>query len=351
MANKRTRGGRVYYRVKHKLLHKPLYVSFTDEAKGDEYVERLEALLDNGVVPKSVQQRTAPKELRDISAVIDGYVVAAHPPESDELLLQTVKSKIGSTRLPLDMAWAEKWVAELKDERLAPSTIRHQVGALARGLDWLVRTRPEAQVVNPLRMLPKRYATHRDAGVVDEERDRRLEPGEEVAIRRVLAGWKPPDRERGVTVEPDMTLLFDLALESAMRLREMFTLTPDQVSIPRRTIYLDKTKNGDSRQVPLTTVAAARLEGFAGFRWVQAPGGRELRRVTSLLSRRFGTVFELAGCSDLHFHDLRHEATCRLYERTALSDVQIARITGHKDLRTLRRYASLRGSDLAGKLW
>jgi integrase len=59
----------------------------------------------------------------------------------------------------------------------------------------------------------------------------------------------------------------------------------------------------------------------------------------------------LAGAADLRFHDLRHEATCRLYEKTKLSDVQIARITGHKDIRMLRRYASLRGSDLAAHLW
>jgi hypothetical protein len=41
----------------------------------------------------------------------------------------------------------------------------------------------------------------------------------------------------------------------------------------------------------------------------------------------------------------------RLYERTKLTDVQIARITGHTDLRMLKRYASLRGSDLAKSLW
>jgi hypothetical protein len=31
--------------------------------------------------------------------------------------------------------------------------------------------------------------------------------------------------------------------------------------------------------------------------------------------------------------------------------VQIARITGHKDLRMLKRYSNLRGSDLAEMLW
>ncbi len=46
-----------------------------------------------------------------------------------------------------------------------------------------------------------------------------------------------------------------------------------------------------------------------------------------------------------------HEATSRFFERTKLSDLQIAKITGHKDPRMLSRYANLRGSDLANQLW
>ena len=254
--------------------------------------------------------------------------------------------------MPVAYPWVEGWVAEMKGiDRMAPSTIRHQVGALARCLDWVVRTRPKELPQNPLRLLPKRYSTYRDGEVRDRERDRRLTADEEAAIRRVLAGEKPEGKERGVTPDPLLTLLFDLALETAMRLREMYTLTPDQVDVSKKTIFLDRTKNGDSRQVPLSSPACRMLAGFAGFPWAADHTPKELRRVTSLLSRRFGTVFELAGCGDLRFHDLRHEATCRLYERTSLSDVQIARITGHKDLRVLRRYASLRGSELASQLW
>jgi integrase len=52
----------------------------------------------------------------------------------------------------------------------------------------------------------------------------------------------------------------------------------------------------------------------------------------------------------LRFHDLRHEATSRLYERTTLTDLQIAKITGHKTISMLARYANLRGSELALKL-
>jgi integrase len=56
-----------------------------------------------------------------------------------------------------------------------------------------------------------------------------------------------------------------------------------------------------------------------------------------------------AGITDLHFHDLRHEATSRFFEK-GLNVMEVATITGHKDLRMLQRYTHLRAEDLAKKL-
>ena len=42
-----------------------------------------------------------------------------------------------------------------------------------------------------------------------------------------------------------------------------------------------------------------------------------------------------AGLRDLHFHDLRHEATSRLFENTDLDLMEIRSITGHKTLQVL----------------
>ena len=56
-----------------------------------------------------------------------------------------------------------------------------------------------------------------------------------------------------------------------------------------------------------------------------------------------------AGISDLWFHDLRHEATSRFFEK-GLNVMEVAPITGHKDLRMLQRYTPLRAEDLALKL-
>ena len=56
-----------------------------------------------------------------------------------------------------------------------------------------------------------------------------------------------------------------------------------------------------------------------------------------------------SGIEDLHFHDLRHEATSRLFEK-GFNPVEVATITGHKDPRMLMRYTQLRPEDLARKL-
>nr|WP_280986995.1 tyrosine-type recombinase/integrase [Hansschlegelia quercus] len=52
---------------------------------------------------------------------------------------------------------------------------------------------------------------------------------------------------------------------------------------------------------------------------------------------------------DLHFHDLRHEAVTRLFER-GFNVVEVSTISGHKELRMLARYTHLRADDLVSRL-
>lgn len=373
MATKRIRNGRWAYTVRRKdVLPKPLYFTFDDEREGDEYVARVEALLDRGIVPDEFnEKREVKKSLRD---GVRRYLADQHVSEDDKSILQVVLA-----RLPIEMplsdltfVWATGWISDMKrQENLAPSTIRHHVGALARALDWLAASGEIP--FNPLRQLKKGYAkyTEEDGRQVranegdvkeDTERDRRLEGDEEKDIRGILAGVKPKNRQRPLELKEAaaLNLIFDMALESAMRMREMYTLHRDQISLAKRTIFLDKTKNGHKRQVPITTVLHGLLERYLEeqdpkghiFPWWNGDlSQKELRRVTSQLSRQFGRVFSAAGCEDLRFHDLRHEATSRIFERTTLSDTEIMKITGHRSVAMLKRYANLRASNLAGRLW
>ena len=65
--------------------------------------------------------------------------------------------------------------------------------------------------------------------------------------------------------------------------------------------------------------------------------------------REFQRARNSAGITDLRFHDLRHTATTRLFER-GLGIMEVALVTGHQDLRMLKRYTHLRAKDLVGRL-
>lgn len=376
MATKRQRSdGSWEFVVKRaRLLPKPIYLTFRDEGEGDTYVRRLEQLLDRGVVPEEFRTEKRERATR-LRAVIIDYKDHVALSQADKayigVLLDTLPPALELRAVTF--AWATGWVASLKrDDNLAPSTIRHRVGALARCLDWAL-ARGDLPI-NPLRQLPKGYAQYSDAdrealaargdgaeAKESTERDRRLQKGEEPRIRKILAGEKPAGRQRPLELKEREALqvLFDLALESAMRMAEMYTLDVDQVDFKQHTIFLVKTKNGSKRQVPMTSVATKVLRKFVGKRregplfpwWNGSHEPKELKRCTSQLSRQYSRIFEAAGCADLNFHDLRHEATARIYERTTLTDLQIAKITGHKDIRSLARYANLRGSNLAARMW
>jgi len=364
---KKTPSGTFQLCIKNKLLPKTLWVTFDTFEAAQQYGSQLEGLLAQGVIPAALLKPDSVKVGGwTIGRCIAEYLRHNSIPVSEIKLLDTVRPSLALVHTgTLNYDWAEGWIRTMKrDTNLAPSTIRHRHGALARCFDWMIRKHPEVMVQNPLRLLKRGFATYssEDAAVlqaggrdarVDVERERRLTEGEEEAILNVLA-----DRL-------DERVFFTLALETAMRMRECYTLHESQVGVAKKTIHLERSKNGDNRQVPLSSRARELMADYLrsqrltiaqrGGRvfpyWSGDTNVRVLDETTSETSRTFRAIFAQAGIEGLTFHDLRHEATCRLYERTTLSDVLIAKITGHRDLKMLRRYASLRGSDLAGHLW
>lgn len=367
MATKRLRGDSWHYVVKRAhLLPRPIYLSFEDEAEGDAYVANLERLLDAGVVPAEFQKQDAPKLLRELIREYLKSVSAVS--DMDKKLLEIAVREKGATPLSrIDDTWCEEWVSEMKRVlHRAPSTIRHHVGAVSRCVSWGARKRHMTS--NPFLLLPAGYSTYTDEDikVVPVEhrpgpgtRDRRIEPGELERILHVLIeNPKPEGKERGLALHhrDALLLIFMLALGSGMRLSEIFTLELGQIDLARRTVFLDRTKNGDKRQVPIYPRSRMALERYlatldpgAQYLVPHWKGGSkdERKRVGDQLSKQFGRIFEAAGCPDLNFHDIRHEATCWIYEHTDLSDVEIAKALGWKSMDMALRYANLRATKLA----
>lgn len=119
-----------------------------------------------------------------------------------------------------------------------------------------------------------------------------------------------------------------LALETAMRQGELLSLDRGHVHATGRFLRLASTKNGDARDVPLSRPALALLDLLP-----------ERGRLFPVAAYTFDVLFRRAraraGLEDLHFHDLRREATTRLAAK--LDVLTLAKVTGHRDPKVLLR--------------
>lgn len=117
------------------------------------------------------------------------------------------------------------------------------------------------------------------------------------------------------------------------------------------------TKNDSARTVPLTR-RATEIFSLALQNPVRPFGtdliffgepGRDGKRRPYQFTKVWGDLKKRLGLSELHFHDLRHEAVSRLVEG-GLSDQEVASISGHKSMQMLKRYTHLRAEELVAKL-
>ena len=154
-------------------------------------------------------------------------------------------------------------------------------------------------------------------------RERRLNDGE---YERLEAASK-------LTQNAHIWPIVVFAIESGMRRGEILGLTWDNIDLKRRTAFLPLTKNGSSREAPLSTKAVCVLQqqrtrtGISPF----PVNSNAFRLAWDRLRGR-------AGLNDLRFHDLRHEAISRFFEMK-LTIPEVALISGHKDVKMLFRYA------------
>ncbi len=119
------------------MLPSPFNISFTDEAEGDAFVSRVEAQLDSGVIPPELAKSLSARPWT-VAEALRSYERQTSIPSSEFKLLGVLQLRLGATPLrKIDYAWTEDRIARsLKlDLNLAPSIIRHHVGALARCLD------------------------------------------------------------------------------------------------------------------------------------------------------------------------------------------------------------------------
>lgn len=140
-------------------------------------------------------------------------------------------------------------------------------------------------------------------------------------------------------------------VEAAPRRAELLSMDWERIKFRGRigSAHLPKTKNNEERTIPLSSVAVAALKTIM-------PGNKkpESGRVFNIgpdaLRYQWRAARKAIGSPDLRIHDLRHEATSRLFEDKKFNVMEAAAVTGHKDLRSLKRYTHLNPLELAKKL-
>lgn len=219
-------------------------------------------------------------------------------------------------------------VALLRDElsqSRKPATVKLYLALLSHLFNTARKEWAMESLANPVELVKK--PTVRNA------RDRRLEPGEEERLLNAL-------KHSGNKWIKSLSIL---AIETAMRKGELLGLRWEHIDIQKRTAFLPLTKNGESRTVPLSSRAIKTLLSLP------RPITGEVFITSEHATRKaFRKACAQAGIEGLRFHDLRHEATSRLAETFAVHE--LAKITGHKDMKMLLRYYHPRAEDLARKL-
>lgn len=181
----------------------------------------------------------------------------------------------------------------------------------------------------------------KDVSRPPEPRARTRRPTQDEIDRVVLAlGWwnrcKITDKKQRAAV----ALLF--AIETAMRAGEICGLIPEHVDLKKRVAHLPLTKNGLARDVPLSKRAVELLKQLE-------PWGETVFQLkASVLDVEFRNARDSCEIKDLHFHDSRREATSRLAEK--FNPLELARITGHTDLKMLMVYYQKSAAELAKKI-
>jgi integrase len=239
--------------------------------------------------------------------------------------LPMARRKLASLDADVFIAWRDERLGKVK-----PATVAREMNLLQavlkyarRELRWM-HTNPMADVTAPAK--PNGRARRISA---KEERDLTMALGQHGRLQA-----ETPTHRVG--------LAFLFALETAMRSGEICALTWDCVFLGSRYVTLPKTKNGDARDVPLSSRAVEILRALPKG---DGPVFGLKDQVRDVLFRR---ARDATPHKEVHFHDTRAEAIFRLSKKFDV--LELARVIGHRDINSLLIYYRSTAAELALKL-
>ena len=323
------------------------YISETFKRKEDArtWATEAERQIDRGVAPTP----TRVKGMKTFGQLIDLHIadmkeVGKAPGRSKSATLAMLKRELG-TRPIIDMDRERliKFGRERAAQGAGPVTVSMDLGVIRLVISHAAAVHGlsvSMEQVDLARIALKRL------GLVGKSSERDRRPTED----ELQALFKHFDGIRRLSIPMSRVMRF--AIATAMRQEEIFRVTWDDYN-PRTKMLLirdrkdPREKKGNHQRIPLLDIS-----GYNAVELIEeqrAVRSNEDDRIFPHNHKSAGTAFTRAcgilGIVDLHFHDLRHEGTSRLFE-ARLEIQQAALVTGHRDWKMLRRYTHLRPESL-----
>ncbi len=304
----------------------PLTRTFDSKAQAETWARQIEGEMDRGVfVSRAEAENTT------LADALDRYAAeVSSVKKTANREIYTIRWWQSSALGPRSLASIRgKDVASVlaakEAEGAAPHTIHLYLALLSHLFTMARRAWGMEGLSNPTEFVRKpKLPQGRDRRLVDDEYPRLL------TAAQAYGGEIGP--------------LITWAIETAMRRGEIAGMRWEHIDRKDKVLLIPETKNGTPRQVPLSTVALAVLDTLP-----RHTDGRVWSMRPDSISQAFERVCKAADIGGLTFHDLRHEATSRLFEK-GLNPMEAAAITGHKTLQMLKRYTHLKAKDLVGRL-
>lgn len=303
-----------------------------------------ERRIDLGEAPR----KSAARDPTLFAHLIDLHVqdmceVGKAPRRSKQFTLDALKAKLGKVKLKdLTRECLIQFGKDRSKEGAGPVTISADFGYLKLVLTHAAAVHGVDVKVEPVELA--RVALKR-LGLIGKSRQRDRRPTRD-EIKHLLKHF-----DDSQTLLIPMGRIVRFAIASAMRQDEICRIRWSDVDVDNHMVLVrdrkdPREKDGNDQPVPLLS-----LTGFNALRLVRVQ--RKYRPRGDLIfpynPRSVGTAFRRAckhlKIKNLHFHDLRHEATSRLFE-AGLRIEQVALVTGHRDWKMLKRYTHLRPEHL-----
>jgi integrase len=349
--------------------------TFTTKAEADAWANMIESEMSRGVwVSRNEAEATT---LYEALKRYEEEVSLSKKGAAQEISVLKTYKAIDLARRPLATIRSAD-IAKVRDEWLRaykPATVLRRLAVLSHVFNIARKEWGMESLSNPVELVRKpqpNNARTRRIAVCDAPVGT-LSGDEPASERRARDG----ELERVAKASSSALLpsIIWLAVETAMRRGEIVSMLWANVDLNRRVAHLPSTKNGDARDVPLSSRAVSVLQMLEDARNnaevnTSDDGAKGTDRIFNIRSDAVTRAFERAvtrarksyvdECrdaklksdskflTDLRFHDLRHEATSRLASIFPMHE--LTKITGHKDPRMLMRYYHPRAEDLAKKL-